>query len=69
VYWAAGIGVMNQLPGLGRAPLPAALPHYDPQRCHDQVRGLGRGRMLGNNPLSKHINEGHIVTQPRCGKR
>ena len=33
----AGIGMMDQLPGLGRAALAVTLPQRHPQRCDDQV--------------------------------
>src|SRR5215218_979811 len=64
VYWAAGIGVMDQLPGLGRAALAAALPQRHPQRCHHQFGGLAGRGMPGHDLLGEHVDDEGDIAEP-----
>ena len=65
VYWATGVGEMDQLAAIDRVTVPLALPDRDPQRRHHQIGVLGARGVPGHDPLGEDVNDERHVDEPR----
>lgn len=53
VYWAPGVGMVQQLAQHDWCALTIAFPQRDPQKGEDQVSDLGRGDVPAHDPLGE----------------
>ena len=67
VYWTAGVGVVDQLPGSDGWPSRSRSPQRHPQRRQHQLGALvGRG-VPGDDPLGEDVDDERDVDEPGPG--